>query len=305
MSQKKQAKDEPLLPDYDDAKRNADEIYAAFGTSALQSFVTHLKALAKKPPQVILFEGGDQKLRMAAAKYWASLLNCEKSGIACIDCVPCVEIANEINPDFHVYNGVNASIKIDEMRSLKPLIAHSPSLLKKRVVVFYEAQAFVVAAANAILKILEEPNSTTLFIFTVPQRERILPTLVSRSHVMILPTLPKELTDEEEEILDDLHAFFTSGKAWFDAHTAQRGYAQENALQVIHLITLCLAKAISERESVEKHALADFFALRVTAEKSFALYSLLENAQNAINEMVNPALVIDTLLVEMFILLNS
>lgn len=79
------------------------------------------------------------------------------------------------------------SIKIDEVRALRPLLGEPPRFGRKRVIVMAEAQALGIEAANSLLKVLEDPCPDTCFVFTAPQRERLLPTLVSRGWVVTLP----------------------------------------------------------------------------------------------------------------------
>ncbi len=305
-SPSKKEKDEITLPDEQEAKARAEEIFAPLQKAQMQSFLMRLQNLSKNAPQVILFEGGNHDLRMASAKHWASILNCTSTISPCLSCVSCLEIANELTADFIVFDGTKESIKIEPMRELKPLISTAPTRLNKRVVLFYEASEFTIPAANSILKILEEPNNTTYFIFTVAQRERILPTLVSRSNVLSLPTnIHEKLNPIEDKIVNDLYVFFTSGKAWFENNTSQKGYSKENALLVIHLLSMHISQSLSQAKVGEHHSLVDYFSKKIDIEKSLKIMTLFEESQNALIEQVNPALIVDSLLTHIFMILNN
>ncbi len=320
---KKSDADEVLLPTEEEAKQYANEIFKALNHASMQGFLSRVQTLAQKAPQVILFEGGTAKTRMATAKHWAALLNCEDSAIKsapCLSCASCLKIANEISQDFIVFNGLKESIKVEEMRELKPLVATKASELKNRIVLYYEAQAFTGSAANSILKLLEEPNNTTYFIFTVAHRELILPTLVSRANVLILPSFSYEDDEaslgsasniekaKEHELVNDLFMFLSQGKSWFGKHTSQKGYTKEEAFYAIHLLTLYLSKALSlQKDSQEHstHALTLFLASKVDAKKSFTILNIIEEAQEALGFIVNPALVMDSMLIQIYILLQE
>jgi DNA polymerase III delta prime subunit len=64
----------------------------------------------------------------------------------------------------------------------------------KRIVVIDDADAMTIAAQNALLKLLEEPNMTTRFILTSHHPELLLPTIRSRVatfHISLVETMIK------------------------------------------------------------------------------------------------------------------
>lgn len=138
------------------------------------------------PPQVLLLEGGGQEERKLAAFYWAALLNCPERSAPCLACPVCLRLFSRTHRDLLYFDGSLGSIKIDEVRGLRSIIGEAPREAVKRVIILAEAQSLTEAAANAMLKSLEEPCSGTVFVLLAPQRERLLPTLVSRSWVLTL-----------------------------------------------------------------------------------------------------------------------
>ncbi len=327
-AKKTKEKEEEQLPSIEEAKAIAEEVFAPLESEYLQSFLSRLQVLANKPPQVLLFEGGNQKTRIAVAKYWAALINCsnqkqvttnigDEMGLApCLSCVNCIEIANEIAPDFKLFNGLLESIKIDQMRELKPLISTKPFQFKQRMVLFHEASAFIEEAANAILKILEEPNSTTSFIFTLAIRELILPTLVSRANIMILPTVTQtQVSSEESKMADDVFTFLSKGQLWFVNHSSKKDFNKEKALYIINIIEFYLVKALehfstqkAKEQEQNEHALTIFFMEKLDVKHLQIIMNILEEAQISLMELetpVNPALVIDTMLIQIYMLLNQ
>ncbi len=297
---------EELLPTAAEARIKSEKLFSVLESSYLQSSLLRLQNLAKSQvPQLIIFEGASQEVRFSLAHYWACLLNCENSSV-CKNCVPCLEIANHLTDDFIFFNGLEESIKIEPMRELKPIIANPPTNLKKRVIAFYEADAFTIEAGNSLLKILEEPNNTTSFIMTVSQKEQLLPTLVSRSTLFTLPSqVHREANETEKEILSALLTFFSQGTGFFDNYTAKKGFTKEQARLICHLLISHLALAYTHKQQdFAVHGLAEFFAQKITPEKSFILTDFIEESQLMLESTApNCPLIIDTLLVQMYMLL--
>lgn len=71
-------------------------------------------------------------------------------------------------------------IKIDRIRELCGFLGMKPYEARTRAVIIAEAQAMNPAAANALLKMLEEPPPQTVLILTAGQAADLLPTVVSR-----------------------------------------------------------------------------------------------------------------------------
>lgn len=70
-------------------------------------------------------------------------------------------------------------IRIEQVRDLVQFLSRPPLEAKRAVAVIEEAQSMAEAAANALLKTLEEPGRATI-ILLAPNRDSLLPTLVSR-----------------------------------------------------------------------------------------------------------------------------
>ncbi|MBE9038556.1 DNA polymerase III subunit delta' [aff. Roholtiella sp. LEGE 12411] len=70
-------------------------------------------------------------------------------------------------------------IRLEQIREITQFLSRPPLEAPRNVVVLEEAQTMAEAAANALLKTLEEPGQATL-ILIAPTPESVLPTLVSR-----------------------------------------------------------------------------------------------------------------------------
>lgn len=82
-------------------------------------------------------------------------------------------------------DGVAArNISVDQVRGLQRLIHSAPSLSDHRIVVIDSADDLERGAANALLKILEEPPANLLFFLVCHAPGRLLPTIRSRCRTL-------------------------------------------------------------------------------------------------------------------------
>ena len=72
------------------------------------------------------------------------------------------------------------NISIDQIRSLGHLFEVTPSMSERRTVIIDAADDMEAPAANALLKMLEEPPAATLFFLVAHAPGRLLPTIRSR-----------------------------------------------------------------------------------------------------------------------------
>jgi DNA polymerase III subunit delta' len=91
-------------------------------------------------------------------------------------------------------------IRIEQIREIRQFLVRPPLEASRLVVVIEEAQTMTEAAANALLKTLEEPGQATL-ILIAPNIESLLPTLVSRTQRIPFSRLSPE---EMEQVLSRL-----------------------------------------------------------------------------------------------------
>lgn len=97
----------------------------------------------------------------------------------------------------NAYNKQTA-ITVEDIRQLKQKMSFSPFEGKYKVVVLWHAEKMRVEAANAFLKLLEEPPPNTIFILTTSTPEQLLPTIQSRCQSIFFSPL------EQHAIVDYL-----------------------------------------------------------------------------------------------------
>jgi DNA polymerase-3 subunit delta' len=83
-----------------------------------------------------------------------------------------------------------ATIQIDQVRALQADAALTPLEGRHKVFIIQEIERATLPAANALLKILEEPSPHVILVLTSTRRDRVLPTILSRCQVIGLRPLP-------------------------------------------------------------------------------------------------------------------
>lgn len=164
-----------------------------------------LSATRGRPAQALLLAGPRGVGKGALAQAWAQALLCEAplaSGAACGSCPACHWFAQGSHPDYlHLTlqekitrdgeTRLATAIEVEQARAAVEFVQLSTYRAGTRVVRVDPADALNLAAANALLKVLEEPPLNTVFVLVSDQPRRLLPTLRSRcSRLDVgLPTL--------------------------------------------------------------------------------------------------------------------
>lgn len=149
-------------------------------------------------PHALLLLGQKGLGKSELAREFAALLLCEDEAAnerACGKCLACNWFAQGNHPDFRLLQPEALSeagtveegkkkpgqqITIDQIRELDDFLGVGSHRGGLSIVLVNPAEAMNRNAANAILKILEEPPPDTLFVLVSGEPERLLPTIRSR-----------------------------------------------------------------------------------------------------------------------------
>ena len=279
-----------------------------------------LRSLAPSPPRVILLEGGTEEERANAALYWGMTLNCAAARdvaafMPCLVCPTCSRFLARMHRDLFFLDGSAGSITIDEIRAVKGTLGEAARESQYRVVILAEAQNLTEAAANAMLKSLEEALPATIFVLTTPQRERLLPTLVSRSWVLALawpdPFAGPDsggVSEAERDWAVIAANFFSTGCGLFERTGTRGGVDAASACVLLITCQRALAQTLSGMAVTDiapgaspQADLVRFFSSLPEARLAIA-QSVLAEGQDSINAQVSPPLVVDWVMTRLYLL---
>jgi DNA polymerase-3 subunit delta' len=141
-----------------------------------------------------LFTGPAGSGRSVAARAFAAALQCERTPPGCGECSACHTVATRSHPDVHQVVPEGLSISVAEMRAVVARSARRPVLGRWQVVLIEDADRLTEQAANALLKMVEEPPERTVFLLCVPSLhpDDVPMTIRSRCRLVTLRTPPSE-----------------------------------------------------------------------------------------------------------------
>ncbi len=155
-----------------------------------QKEVLRLALKNQRLAHAYLFEGPEGIGKKLMALALARALFCE-SGAGCGECVACRKVDHLNHPDLHLLTAEGTQIKIDQVRKIQQELALRPLEAKVRVCLIDGAETLNPAAANALLKTLEEPRPGTLMILLSAKPEMLLDTIRSRCQRLRFNRLPR------------------------------------------------------------------------------------------------------------------
>ncbi|MDR3269888.1 MAG: DNA polymerase III subunit delta' [Peptococcaceae bacterium] len=141
----------------------------------------------------LLFHGGSRQARREMGLRLAMILNCRESGERpCQRCISCRKILSGNHPDVRVLEPDKESLRMDQVRIWQNGVYRKHFEGRYKVFIFAQADSLTVQAANALLKVVEEPPDRTVIILSADNLAGILPTLQSRSQIVYFPDPPKQ-----------------------------------------------------------------------------------------------------------------
>lgn len=138
---------------------------------------------------VYLFSGQRGCGKTTTARVFATAVNCEllpefqknpkQQSVPCLRCASCIAMAQGQHPDFIEMDAASHT-GVDDVRAIVEAAALLPVMGRKKVYLIDEAHMLSKAAFNALLKILEEPPHSVLFILATTDPHKIIDTVLSR-----------------------------------------------------------------------------------------------------------------------------
>jgi DNA polymerase-3 subunit delta' len=164
---------------------NTDVLFDNVSTPWLTPFYLHLQDTFHQGrfPHGLLFTGSAGIGKFKIAKQLAQYLLCtnKQQEDACFQCHSCQLFSANNHLDFSLLSAEkNKSIGIDQVRLLTEKLNERPQLGNNKVVLIKGADQLTEAAANALLKTLEEPQGDSYLILLTRTHHQLMPTLLSR-----------------------------------------------------------------------------------------------------------------------------
>jgi len=200
-----------------DEIRGQDHVVRALRSAVRDDRVSH----------AYLFSGPRGTGKTSSARILAKALNCEApvDGEPCGTCTSCVEITQGSSLNVHELDAASNN-GVDAMRDL---VAHASLGTPGRwkVYIVDEVHMLSSAAANALLKTLEEPPSHVVFVLATTDPQKVPPTIRSRTQHLEFRLLGSETLHDLLESVNEEAALGLDADALEAAVRRGRGSARD------------------------------------------------------------------------------
>ena len=155
--------------------------------------VALLRREIARPAGAYLFVGAAGVGKATVGRVFAAGLVCPESFDHAEPCRSCRRVATGNHPDIVVVEPEGRqSLGVEQARSTIAQAVMTPVESVRKVFIFPEADAMTDQAANALLKTLEEPTATTVFILVVESDDDLPSTVASRCRTVHFGRVPEE-----------------------------------------------------------------------------------------------------------------
>lgn len=144
-----------------------------------------------------LFAGPRGVGKGLTAEVFARALNCAAhEDRPCDRCLPCQKALNGNHPDILWLKPAGSSFKIEQVRELQRTVHAKVYEGRHKVIVLEDSHKATTQAANSLLKTLEEPPGSTVFILLSENPQTLPPTILSRCQRVNFAPLDNRLISE-------------------------------------------------------------------------------------------------------------
>jgi len=145
------------------------------------------------PAQAYLFTGPDSVGKGTLAVRFAAALLCDEQGEHEVECRSCRLVRTGVHPDVTVIEPEGAtSLGVDQARAVVTRASLRPVESDRSIFLFPEAGTMTEQAANALLKTLEEPTASVVFLLVAESEDDFPATVASRCRTIHVGRVPLE-----------------------------------------------------------------------------------------------------------------
>lgn len=139
-----------------------------------------------------ILEGPKGVGKLFVAKNFAKMLLCESDDRICGTCRHCQMIESDGHVNVYMIRPDGNSIKKEQIQELQSEFSKMAAEDCAKVYIIEDADKMSVSAANSLLKFLEEPKANTYAIMLTQNKQKLLPTIRSRSVILSFKSLSNE-----------------------------------------------------------------------------------------------------------------
>ena len=231
--------------------------------------------------QSYLFCGQRGVGKTTTARIFAKAINCENlsaDGEPCNQCESC-KAFNEQRSLNIVELDAASNNSVDDIRELTDQVRIPPISGKYRVFIIDEVHMLSVQAFNAFLKTLEEPPSYVIFILATTEKQKILPTILSRCQKYDFQSIT--VADIVEQLQYIVHEEgYTAEPAALNVIAQKADGAMRDALSIFDQVVAASRGNVTYQATIDNLNLLDYdyyfrlvdFFLQGNVEQSLLLY---------------------------------
>jgi DNA polymerase-3 subunit gamma/tau len=146
--------------------------------------------------------------KTTCARIFAKTINClnpRPDGEACCECESCKAFEEQRSYNIVELDAASNN-SVDDIRNLTDQVRIPPQIGKYRVFIIDEVHMLSTAAFNAFLKTLEEPPAHAIFILATTEKQKIIPTILSRCQIYDFSRITvNDIIKQLETIATDQH----------------------------------------------------------------------------------------------------
>lgn len=140
---------------------------------------------ANNLPHAILISGVTGSGKLELGTWLIHVLQCKNLSYGeiiqpCFQCKNCNLLAKKSYPDHLHVSSDKSSLGVDHIRQASLFFEKTAQIGRIKTVLIPNAETMTIAAANALLKTLEEPTENSIIILLSNERDTLLPTIISR-----------------------------------------------------------------------------------------------------------------------------